>query len=209
MLLDQASDSSESATTAARVAAGGSSTTEILDELWSFDLHAHTWSRETPAGGDKTKPSLREAAGMAALGSTLFVFGGQTPSGALPQDISSFNTGLGSWTRVEATGPVPPGRTLHTISAVVPSSSSSNSNKEGSTVSSAGGALWVFGGRVDPDCSGSTYGPGCMSKDGLKRKLNDMYSFTPATLRWKIIPVRFGGCRLPAAGCLGVCLESP
>jgi hypothetical protein len=77
---------------------------------------------------------------MAALGDTLYTFGGKAPSGSLPQDMHSFNTALGSWTQVATTGPYPPGRAHHTISAVVVPGGSSRTNSS----LSGGGTLYVF-----------------------------------------------------------------
>ncbi|CAN6920077.1 hypothetical protein Bca4012_090530 [Brassica carinata] len=84
------------------------------NDMLVFDYGTFKWSR-SPARGDVPELSLL-GSGLVAIGSTLYVFGGQDGSGMHRRDFHSFDTTRSEWTQLP-TNEIGP-RSFHSMAAI-------------------------------------------------------------------------------------------
>jgi hypothetical protein len=106
-----------------------------LGALWTFDLESELWAESDTAADDVSSPAPRFGHSAALVGDEMLVFGGETASGALVNDVWAVHVdarerALPTWQRAAVVdGAVAPVARAHAVVVV-------HDN-----------ALWVFGGR--------------------------------------------------------------
>ncbi|MCX5747780.1 MAG: hypothetical protein NT062_35390 [Proteobacteria bacterium] len=89
--------------------------TDIVDEVWAFDLACGAWQRLTPTGGPG--PRARHAVALDATHDRMLVFGGRTHPGSTYTnyaDVWSYDLATDAWTAVSTTGTGPSPRSSAT-----------------------------------------------------------------------------------------------
>jgi hypothetical protein len=73
----------------------------LYSDLWSFDTTQNTWTEIAANGNGTTSPATRADLGMVALGTILYIYGGNSgPSGNLfYSDTWTYPLGGGGWTK--------------------------------------------------------------------------------------------------------------
>jgi N-acetylneuraminic acid mutarotase len=90
----------------------------VLDDLAVLDAELLIWRSLSPtAARIKDRPDKLHAAAMCAMGSTLWLFGGQQGRKHL-RGLHSLNTEMLSWKLVTPAGACPPGREGHSFTSV-------------------------------------------------------------------------------------------
>ncbi|KAK9804298.1 hypothetical protein WJX72_005521 [[Myrmecia] bisecta] len=90
----------------------------IDSQIHCFDLEASLW---LPLQVSGCPPSPRVAHGAAHVGKILYIFGGRSGvemGEGSTNDLYSFDTLTNTWTKIQATGPVPEPRSFHAMAAV-------------------------------------------------------------------------------------------
>lgn len=86
------------------VSTGTGATNNADDLVWTFDFSTSTWSTVEPYGS--LRPPTREDHSLAAVGSTVLMFGGRVPTtGALLSDLYAYDTVNQAYSVIAATGP--------------------------------------------------------------------------------------------------------
>mmetsp|Transcript_11498 Transcript_11498/g.27046 ORF Transcript_11498/g.27046 Transcript_11498/m.27046 type:complete len:370 (-) Transcript_11498:132-1241(-) len=120
----------------------------FLGDLHAFDIDKGSWS-ELSSRSSGPSPSTRSSLGMAALGSTLYVFGGRDAGGWLG-DMYAYDVSTAVWTNLSLAAMPPPGAAHH---ARGPTTSSLGAHGQppgaryGLGMAAVGSKLFVYGGR--------------------------------------------------------------
>jgi len=88
---------------------------QYLNDLWVVDTDSMEWHKPSAVG---RPPSARYGHGCAVVGTSVYVFGGKGPSGAVHNDLHRLDVERWTWSLVPSTTAPPLGRFGHTLSAV-------------------------------------------------------------------------------------------
>lgn len=88
---------------------------QYLNDLWVIDTDAMEWHKPKAAG---KAPSPRYGHAAAVVGTSVYVFGGSGPSGAIHNDLHRLDVVRWTWSLVPSTTAPPLGRFGHTLAAV-------------------------------------------------------------------------------------------
>lgn len=83
----------------------------VFNDLWSFDLSSHSWSRIDPPDAMCKPPHGRSCHHAAVWNDHLYIFGGLRDGDAAIGDMWKFSFEARGWTPVECSGTKPVGRT--------------------------------------------------------------------------------------------------
>ena len=94
--------------------------------MYAFDLQTQTWS---PVAATGDVPPPRVGVTMAAVGGTVYMFGGRDQEHKELNELYSFDTAAGAWALLLSGADGPPHRSYHSMAA-----------------DDAAGRVYVFGG---------------------------------------------------------------
>ncbi|KQK07894.1 nitrile-specifier protein 5 [Brachypodium distachyon] len=172
--------------------------------MYAFDLKTQSWSALTSASGDVPPP--RVGVTMAAVGDTVFVFGGRDKAHTELNELYSFDTATATWSLLSSGDSGPAHRSYHSMVAA-------DDGKGGGVVYVFGGCgnsgrlndLWAYdvgtrrweelpapekeicaprGGPGLAFAAGKVWVVGGFSGD---KELDDVHSFDPATGQWAAV----------------------
>lgn len=87
---------------------GGMNESEIMGDLWSFDMRKLSWTKVNIDGIDK--PCPRAAHGGICVNQFIYIFGGLSESGEALNDLWRFDTTANTWTSLHLDVHKPPNR---------------------------------------------------------------------------------------------------
>ncbi|KAI9252108.1 hypothetical protein BY458DRAFT_536036 [Sporodiniella umbellata] len=94
---------------------GGTNGRQYFNDLWSFDLTTHTW---TKIAVDGTVPAPRERCSSAIIDDALYIFGGRGDEGTELNDLCGYKIKNRYWSAFQNMGTSPSPRHGHTMTAI-------------------------------------------------------------------------------------------
>lgn len=86
---------------------GGQGASGLLNDVWAFDLAAHTWTDLTPASGAAPDPRFTPVSVYDPVGHRMITWSGQKSGGAFLNDVWAFDLAAGAWTQLTPSGGPP------------------------------------------------------------------------------------------------------